>query len=110
MAARCASAPVRSMNDPQRLGAVILAAGASRRMGRPKALLEIGGRALVVRAAEAALAAPVWPVVVVLGAEASKIRPVLARLPVLIVENPAWAEGMASSLRTGLATLRQFSR
>jgi molybdenum cofactor cytidylyltransferase len=98
------------MNDPWRLGAMILAAGASRRMGRPKALLEIGGRALVVRAAEAALAAPVWPVVVVLGAEAGKIRPVLARLPVLIVENPAWAEGMASSLRTGLATLRQFSR
>jgi molybdenum cofactor cytidylyltransferase len=98
------------MPEPRRLGAMILAAGASRRMGRPKALLEIGGRSLVVRAAEAALASPVWPVAVVLGAEAAKIRPVLARLPVLIVENPAWAEGMASSLRAGLATLRQFSR
>ena len=98
------------MNEPRRIGAVILAAGASRRMGRPKALLELGGRPLVVRAAEAALAAPVWPVVVVLGAGAEKIRPALARLPVLAIENPAWAEGMASSLRTGLATLRQFSR
>lgn len=97
------------MNDP-RTGVVILAAGASRRMGRPKPLLEVGGRPLVVRAAEAALAAPVWPIVVVLGSQAGLIRPALARLPVLIVENPAWSEGMASSLRTGLVTLRQFSR
>jgi molybdenum cofactor cytidylyltransferase len=98
------------MNEPQRFGALILAAGASRRMGRTKALLEIGGQTLVVRAALAALAAPVWPVVVVLGAQAAQIRPALARLPVLPVENPAWSEGMASSLRAGVAALRQFSR
>jgi molybdenum cofactor cytidylyltransferase len=98
------------MNEPLRLGAMILAAGASRRMGRPKPLLEWEGRPLVVRAAEAALAAPVWPVVVVLGSQAAMIRPAVARLPLLVAENPAWSEGMASSLRTGLATLRQFSR
>ena len=93
-----------------RFGAVILAAGASTRMGEPKQLLELDGRPLVVRAAEAALASPAWPVVVVLGAQAPAIRPCLARLPVLLAENPAWAEGMASSLRAGIATLRQFSR
>lgn len=98
------------MHEPLRLGAVILAAGASRRMGRPKPLLELGGQPLVARAAAAMLAAPVWPVVVVLGADAEKIRPALARLPVLVAENSAWSEGMASSLRAGLATLRQFSR
>ena len=49
-------------------GLVLLAAGASRRMGSPKQLIEIDGRPLLVRAVEAALAAPVWPVVVVLGA------------------------------------------
>jgi len=98
------------MNEPPRFGAVILAAGGSSRMGRPKPLLEIGGRPLVACAAEAALAAAVWPVVVVLGAHAEKIRPALARLPVLPIENPAWSEGMASSLRAGLAALRQFSR
>src|SRR5690606_37984311 len=59
---------------------------------------------------EAALASPAWPVVVVLGANADLIRPSLAKLPVLIAENPAWAEGMAASLRAGIATLRQFSR
>lgn len=93
-----------------RFGAVILAAGASTRMGAPKQLLELDGRPLVARAVEAALASPAWPVVVVLGAHAEKIRPALARLPVLIAENPAWAEGMAASLRAGIATLRQFSR
>lgn len=93
-----------------RFGLILLAAGASTRMGRPKQLLELAGRPLLVRVVEAALAGPVWPVVVVLGAHAEAIRPALARLPVLVAENPAWAEGMASSIRAGLATLRQFSR
>ena len=95
---------------PFRFGAVILAAGASTRMGTPKQLLELDGRPLVVRAVAAALASPAWPVVVVLGAHAEKIRPVLARLPVLIADSPAWAEGMAASIRAGVTTLRQFSR
>jgi CTP:molybdopterin cytidylyltransferase MocA len=102
------------MPDPgelkTRIGAVILAAGASTRMGRPKQLLEIEGQPLLVRAVEAALAAPVWPVVVVLGANAERIRLALARHPVLVTENPAWSEGMAASLRAGVATLQQFSR
>jgi molybdenum cofactor cytidylyltransferase len=93
-----------------RFGAVILAAGASTRMGRPKQLLLLDGRPLLVRAVEAALASPAWPVVVVLGANADQIRPVLARLPVLIAENPEWSEGMAASIRAGVSTLRQFSR
>lgn len=93
-----------------RFGAVILAAGASTRMGTPKQLLPLDGKPLLNRAVEAALASPAWPVVVVLGANAERIRPALARLPVLIAENPAWAEGMASSLRAGIDTLRQFSR
>jgi molybdenum cofactor cytidylyltransferase len=79
-------------------------------MGTPKQLLEIGGKPLLVRAVEAALTSTAWPVIVVLGANADKIRPTLARLPVLVTENPAWAEGMASSLRAGLETLRTFSR
>lgn len=95
---------------PLRCGVILLAAGASSRMGTPKQLLLVDGKPLVVRAIEAALAAPVWPIIVVLGAHAEKIRPVLARHPVLVAENPAWAEGMAASIRTGITTLRQFSR
>ena len=104
------TSPLPLALSPLRIGAILLAAGASTRMGTPKQLLEIGGRPLLVGAVEAALAAPVWPVVVVLGANAEKIRPALARLPVLLTENPAWAEGMAASIRAGIATLRQFSR
>lgn len=74
-------------------------------MGTPKQLLLLDGRALVVRAAEAALAAGARPVVVVLGAHAEKIHPVLTALPVLVAANPAWADGLASSLRTGLTAL-----
>jgi molybdenum cofactor cytidylyltransferase len=93
-----------------RFGAVILAAGASTRMGQPKQLLELDGKPLIVRAIAAALASNAWPVVVVLGANAEKIRPAIARLPVLAAENPAWSEGMAASIRTGVTTLQQFSR
>ncbi len=95
---------------PFRFGAVILAAGESARMGTPKQLLVLEGQPLLVRAIEAALASSAWPVVVVVGAHAEKIRPLLARLPVLIAENPTWSEGMASSIRVGVTTLRQFSR
>lgn len=95
---------------PFRFGVAILAAGASTRMGTPKQLLEIGGRPLLIHAVEAALASAAWPVVVVLGAQAEKIRPILAPFPVLVTENPAWSEGMAASIRAGVTTLQQFSR
>lgn len=92
------------------VGIVILAAGESKRMGRPKQLLVFEGQPLLVRAVDAALASRGWPVVVVLGAHADAIRPLLATRPVLIAENPAWGEGMASSLRAGVSLLQQFSR
>jgi molybdenum cofactor cytidylyltransferase len=87
------------------LGAVILAAGGSSRLGQPKQLVLYKGRPLLVKTVEAVLAAQAAPVVVVLGAHAEKIRPFLESFPVVIVENPAWAKGMSSSLRAGLAAL-----
>ncbi len=101
------------MSEPRpafRFGAAILAAGASTRMGTLKQLLVIDGKPLLVHAVEAALASAAWPVVVVLGAQAEKIRPILATFPVLVTENPAWSEGMAASIRAGVTTLQQFSR
>jgi molybdenum cofactor cytidylyltransferase len=95
---------------PLRIGAIVLAAGASTRMGTPKQMLPLHGQPLVVHAAQAALSSTAWPVVVVLGANAEVIRPTLARLPVLIAENSAWAEGMAASIRAGVTMLQQFSR
>lgn len=95
---------------PLRFGAIVLAAGPSTRMGAPKQLLVVAGKTLLIRTVEATLASTAWPVIVVLGAHAEKIRPTLAPFPVLAIENAAWAEGMAASIRTGIATLRQFSR
>jgi len=90
---------------PFRLGAVVLAAGGSSRMGSPKQLLEVGGRALIVRSVEAVLDSTARPVVVVVGAQAESVRAPLAGHPVLIVPNPAWPSGLASSLRVGVAAL-----
>lgn len=84
---------------------ILLAAGESRRMGRPKQLLPVGGRPLVRHVAEIALAAPVAPVIVVLGAHAAEIAPSLDGLGVQVVVNACWAEGMGSSLRAGMQAL-----
>lgn len=71
-------------------------------MGRPKQLLPIKGKPLVRHVTEIVLRAPVSPVVVVLGAEAKEIQPALAGLDVQVAVNRAWAEGLGSSLRTGV--------
>ena len=88
---------------------VLLAAGDSTRMGQPKQLLLLAGQPLVLRSVDAALGADIWPVVVVLGCEAAAVRRAVARRPVLCVENAAWTEGMASSLRTGVEVAEKFS-
>jgi molybdenum cofactor cytidylyltransferase len=109
MGVRCASAASRFMPDagldtstPFRFGAIILAAGASSRMGAVKQLVEIKGVPLVARAVDAALAAKAHPVVVVLGANAVKIRESLAGRPVLEALNLDWSTGLSSSVRVGL--------
>jgi len=84
---------------------VILAAGSSTRFGRNKLLLTLGGESLVRRAANAALAAGLDPVVVVLGHEADRVRAELEGLLVLTVYNPAHARGMNTSLAAGIAAL-----
>ena len=87
------------------VGVVLLAAGGSSRLGRPKQLLIHGGKTLVRRAAEAAVAAECGPVVVVLGAQAQAVASELAGLPVSTVHNEAWEQGMGSSLGVGLRAL-----
>lgn len=84
------------------VGAVILAAGSSSRMGAPKQTLLFRGQTLLRRAALAALGAGCRPVVVVTGAHAEQSRRELRGLEVLEVVNGLWETGMASSVRAGL--------
>lgn len=86
---------------------VLLAAGMSSRMGRPKQLLEWRGRPLVRHTAEQALASRLSGLVVVTGADADAARTALVGLagPVQTVENSDYAAGQAGSLRAGLAAL-----
>jgi CTP:molybdopterin cytidylyltransferase MocA len=83
---------------------LVLAAGGGRRYGMPKALVRWHGRLLVQHAVATLTAGGCADVVVVLGAEADRVR---AEAPDLgrTVENPDWPTGMASSLRAGLAAL-----
>ncbi|MBX3156364.1 MAG: NTP transferase domain-containing protein [Deltaproteobacteria bacterium] len=81
---------------------IVLAAGGSRRLGRPKQLVELEGVPLVQRAARTAIAARTGPVGIVLGAAREAIAPVLADLRVAQVVNEHWEEGIASSIRAGV--------
>ena len=88
-----------------RLYAIVLAAGASTRFGSPKQLVRIGGRPLlhtmVARAAEVTGNA----LIVVLGAGAGELAPLLKHSPGSVVVNRQWREGLASSIRAGVARL-----
>ncbi len=87
------------------LPALVLAAGASTRLGFPKQAVRVEGEPLLRRTARMALAAGFDPVTVVLGAARTSLAPLLDGLPLRILDNPHWAEGMASSLRVGVANL-----
>jgi len=87
------------------VAAVVLAAGLSRRMGRAKLLLPLGGRPVIRVSVEAVIAAGLAPVVVVAGAERAGVEEALAGLPVEIALNPHPESGQASSVRVGIAAL-----
>ena len=88
------------------IATILLAAGSSTRLGgQPKQLLRQNGTTLVRHMADIALSLNTGPVVVVLGANEGPIRQELAGLPLITSVNTNWAEGLASSLRTGLMAL-----
>jgi molybdenum cofactor cytidylyltransferase len=90
-----------------RCAAVVLAAGASTRLGQPKQLVRIDGESLLRRTARLALEAGCSPVLVVLGFEAETLRAELHGLAVDVLVNHEWQEGMGASLRSGIEALRK---
>jgi molybdenum cofactor cytidylyltransferase len=86
---------------------IVLAAGASHRFGQNKLLIPLGGHAVLYHALQAALTAPLDPVILVLGYESDKALQALEELrgsPKLrVLKNSHWAQGRAESLKLGLA-------
>jgi molybdenum cofactor cytidylyltransferase len=89
-----------------RIAALLLAAGRSSRMGGPNKLLEtIDGVPMVARTAQRLLSSRARPIIAVLGNQADAVDAALGRLPVERVRNPAFADGLSTSLKCGLANL-----
>lgn len=98
------------MTDPvppprRNIAAVVLAAGGSTRMGRPKLLLPWRGEALIRWPVKTALEAALSPVLVVTGAMTDEIERSLSGLDVRIVHNPDWDQGQSTSVRCGIRSL-----
>jgi molybdenum cofactor cytidylyltransferase len=91
----------------KRVAAIILAAGASARMGKPKQLLDWEGRPLVRAAAEVALAAQLDPLLVVVGGAQTQVAEALAGLPLRMIANPNYSDGQSTSLHAGITALGQ---
>ncbi|TGA93810.1 nucleotidyltransferase family protein [Streptomyces sp. MZ04] len=100
------TAPTGTTGAPNITG-LLLAAGGGRRLGgRPKALLDHRGRPLVEHAVRVLREGGCTRVHVVLGADADVVREKASLPGCVLVDNPDWAEGMGSSLRAGLGSLR----
>ena len=89
-------------------GIIILAAGSSSRLGKPKQNLVYKGQTLLQRAIEAAAASVCRPVIVVLGANEEMVKPTIESDNINIIHNPDWQEGMASSIRSGINALQKI--
>ncbi|TDW94211.1 nicotine blue oxidoreductase [Kribbella pratensis] len=93
-----------------KIAGLVLAAGAGRRMGTPKALVrDADGVTWVVRTSRLLTEAGCSPVVVVVGASADQVRAELSDEPVEVVEATDWDEGMGASLRAGLRSTDTLS-
>lgn len=89
----------------ENIAIVILAAGGSKRMGSPKQFLTYKGHSLLHHVVEVAIKSDVTLTYVVAGAEVSRMQTELGNLPIRIVENPHWHEGLSSSIRAGISAL-----
>jgi molybdenum cofactor cytidylyltransferase len=88
-------------------GIVILAAGSSSRLGRPKQLLQYHGKSLLCRAVDTALATQCRPVVVVLGSGGDELSGQISETGASIQINPNWQNGIGSSIKIGVSAIAE---
>jgi CTP:molybdopterin cytidylyltransferase MocA len=104
--ARPGAALVACRETPRRVAAIVLAAGAGTRMeGRIKQLLPWRGSTLVEHAIALVIQSDASETLVVLGAHADAVQPVVAKTGARSVVNPHWESGLAASIRAGLNAL-----
>ena len=104
--AKPAEQRLRAKPTGPRIGALLLAAGQSRRMGGPNKLLaEVDGAPMVAYVARRLLASRARPITAVLGNQADAVEAALGKLPVERVRNPEFAGGLSTSLKRGIAAL-----
>jgi len=84
---------------------VILAAGGSSRLGRPKQMLAWEAKPFIVQGVQNALAAGLSPLIVITGADHEQIESVLEGFPVTVIHNENWQKGQSNSMRMGLGVL-----
>ncbi|PWS29964.1 nucleotidyltransferase family protein [Pedobacter paludis] len=90
-------------------GVIILAAGNSSRLGRPKQLLELNGKTLISHVIEEAENAKIQVIAVVTGSNSDLIQQEIKDKKILIVDNQSWEIGMASGINAGLSALLNFN-
>ena len=90
-------------------GIIILAAGASTRMGKPKQLLPYQESSLLQHAIRTASGTGCNPVIVVLGAHSNEILSTIENTTIIIAKNQHWSEGLGSSVRAGINTLIEYA-
>ena len=90
-----------------KISAIILSAGSSRRMGRPKALLTIGNKSFLQHIIDTVESVGIKDVVIVLGFEWQTIRETLPSFSGTIIVNKAWEQGQLSSIIAGLNKINQ---
>lgn len=93
------------MTDHGAVAAVVLAAGASSRLGQPKQLVPIAGRPALAHTLDALRASSVGRIVVVLGHAADDVEAALDLTGVIVIRNDAYAEGQSTSVRAGIKAL-----
>ncbi len=100
---------VRSQNEGRKhkpvISAIILAAGESKRMGKPKLLLPYGDKTIIETVIQTVMQSEAKNIIVVLGSEKEKIRSLISRYPIIITENNEYQSGMLSSIQCGLRSV-----